>query len=133
MYLEAIEYITQKQTQDNLINGIGIGLSYAMDYFRDACFYAATKRFVLNNSLDTNDMYVIQLITGKTSERIVSYVTKFGRIKKAIYTFKSLNSIFETNSLIPPYEKDNLYKLSADKVKDKIEFKHVYFAISNTA
>ena len=128
MYLEAIDYITQKQTRDNLINGFGIGLSYSSDYFRDSCLYAATKRFVLNNTLDTNDLYIIQSITGKSVERVVSYVTKFGRIKKAIFIYKSLHSILETKSLIPSYEKDNINKLNTKYIKGKIEFKHVYFS-----
>lgn len=90
MYLEAIDYITQNQTRDNIINGFGIGLSYSIDYFRDACFYVATKRFVLNNTLETNDMYIIQSITGKSMERVVSYATKFGRFKKAVFTSKNI-------------------------------------------
>ena len=128
MYLEAIDYITQKQTRDNIINGLGIGLSYSIDYCRNACFYAATKRFVLNNTLETGDMYIIQSIIGKSTERVISYVTKFGRIKKAVFTSKSLYSIFETQSLIPPYEKDNINKLTTKNIKGKIEFKNVYFS-----
>lgn len=49
-------------------------------------------------------------------------------LKKLYLLLKILYSIFETQSLIPPYRTDNISKLRTKNIKGKIEFKHVYFS-----
>ena len=51
-----------------------------------------------------------------------------GNIKKGDSAVKSFYSVLQTQSLIPHYEEDNIGKISANNIKGKIEFKHVYFA-----
>ena len=128
IYLEAIDYITQRQIRDNFINGLVMGLTYFANYSKNAALFAATKRYVLNDSMESEDMPIIQMLVGNGFNGIVSQMKDIGHIKKAIVAFKSIYSTLETESLISPYVKDNINKLSANDIQGKIEFRHVYFA-----
>ena len=128
LYLEAIDYITQQQIRDNFISALIIGIMFFSTFLSNATLYAATKKYVLNNTLDTDDMSIIQSIVWNSLYYIIVYMRDFGRVKKTIVALKSIYSVLETDSLIPSYEIDNCNKISANDIKGKIEFKHVYFA-----
>ena len=128
IYLESIDYITQKQIRDNFINGLIIGITFFSSFAKNAVICAATKKYVLDDVLNTDEMSVVQNIINGGYKRIVVYMRDFGHLKKSIVVMKSIYSTLETNSLIPPYLNDNINKLSANDIKGKIEFKHVYFA-----
>jgi len=128
IYLEVIDYITQRQIRDNIINGIVMGLTFLSYYAKDAAICAATKKFVLNDSMNSDEMAVIQSIVGNSFGSILLLLRNLGHIKKAILSLKFIYSTLETESLIPPYAKDNINKISTDNIKGKIEFRHVYFA-----
>ena len=55
-------------------------------------------------------------------------MAQLGDIKKAIIAFKSIYSTLDQPVLINPFRKDNEGKISAQNIKGKIEFRHVYFA-----
>ena len=128
IYLEVIDYITQRQVRDNIINGIAMGLTFFSAFAKDAAICAATKKFVLNNSMDSDDMAIIQNVVGNSFITVLGLLRNLGHIKKAILSLKFIYSTLETESLIPPYAKENINKLSPDSIKGKIEFRHVYFA-----
>ena len=128
IYTEAIDYITQNQIRDNFINGICIALNYFSNYAVYTTIYSTTKKYVLNDTVNSEDMSIVLNIVGSSFLTITSLLGDFGHIKKAIYSFKSIYSTLETESLIPPYAKDNINKLSPENIQGKIEFKHVYFA-----
>ena len=128
IYTEAISYITQKQIRDNFLNGLVIGISFFCNFAQSAAIYAATKRWVLNDTINSEDMAVVQNIVGTSFITVVVLLRDFGHIKKAINALKSIYSTLETESLIPPYAKDNINKISPENIQGKIEFKHVYFA-----
>ena len=128
LYTEAIDYITQNQIKDNVINGFITGLNYFTSYARNMALYAATKRYVLNDTMNSDEMAVIQNIVGKSYVECLNLLRDIGHIKKAIYALKSIYSTLGTESLIPPYAEDNFNKLTAENIKGKIEFKNVYFA-----
>jgi len=128
IYLEAIDYITQQQVRDNFINGLVVGLTFFADFCKNAAIFAATKRYVLNDSINTDEMAVVQSIMGDGFIEIAVLMRDVGHIKKAIAAVKSIYSTLETESLIPPYSKDNYNKLTPENISGKIEFRHVYFA-----
>ena len=128
LYLEAIDYITQQQVRDSFINGVTIGITFFANYCKNAAIFAATKRYVLNDSMNTEEMSIIQNIIGGCFMTIATYMRDVGHIKKAFVAIKSIYSTLETESLISPYSNDNYNKITADNIKGKIEFKHVYFA-----
>ena len=128
LYLESIDYITQQQVRDNLIDGFALGIIFFCQFLSNVAIFGATKHFILNDSMDSEDMSIIHTVITKAYGMISSIVADIGRIKKAHVCFKSIYSTLETESLIPPYYKDNINKLAAENIKGKIEFKHVYFA-----
>ena len=128
IYTEVIGYITQNQIRDNFINGLVVGLNFFCDFANNIAIYAATKRYVLNDSMNTEDMAVVQNIVGSSFIFVLVLLRDLGHIKKAINAIKSIYSTLETESLIPPYAKDNINKISPENIRGKIEFKHVYFA-----
>ena len=73
-------------------------------------------------------MTVVQTIISEGFNTIASSMKSIWRIRKAIASLRSVYSILDTESLISPFEKDNIGKLSANNIKGKIEFRHVYFA-----
>ena len=128
IYLDAIDYITQRQYRDNFINGLTISLTTFCNYVFNAVIFALGKKYILNNSLNSDEMTVVQTIISEGFNTIASSMKTIGRIRKAIASLRSVYSILDTESLISPFEKDNIGKLSANKIKGKIEFRHVYFA-----
>jgi ABC-type bacteriocin/lantibiotic exporter with double-glycine peptidase domain len=66
IYTEAIDYITQNQNRDNFINGLVTGLNFFCNYAKNIAIYAATKKFVLNDTMDSDEMAVIQNIVGSS-------------------------------------------------------------------
>ena len=128
IYLDAIDYITQQQVRDSFINGVAIGLTFFGSYCKNAAIFAATKRYVLNDSMNTEEMTVIQNIIAGGFTKIAVFMRDVGHIKKAFAALNSIYSTLETESLINPYYKDNVNKLNPDNIRGKIEFRHVYFA-----
>ena len=105
-----------------------MGLTFFSAFAKEAAICAATKKFVLNNSMDSDDMAIIQNVVGNSFITVLGLLRNLGHIKKAILSLKFIYSTLETESLIPPYAKENINKLSPDSIKGKIEFRHVYFA-----
>jgi ABC-type multidrug transport system fused ATPase/permease subunit len=90
--------------------------------------FALSKRYIINGTLDSDEMTVIQTIIIEGYSNISGYMTSIWRIRKAIASLRSVYSILDTPSLICPFKKDNLDKISANNIKGKIEFRNVYFA-----
>ena len=128
IYLDAIDYITQRQISDNIINGVVFGLTFLCEFCKDAAICAANKRYVLNDTMNSDEMAVVQSIVGSSFKNVLILMSFLGHVKKAIIAIKNVYSVFETESLIPPYYKDNINKLSPNNIQGKIEFRHVYFA-----
>ena len=128
LYLLAIDYITQQQNRDNFINGVVIGLEIFSRYSCYSAVYGATKRFVLNDTLTTDEMSVILSIAGVGFNSLTTLMRDIGHIRKAVAAVRSIYSTLETQSLISPFLEDNIHKTPANNITGKIEFKHVYFA-----
>ena len=128
LYLAAIDYITQRQYLDNFINSLSLSLLTFCNYMYNAIIFAVGKRYILNNSLNSDEMTVIHSIIGQGFSTIAANMKTIWRIRKAIASLRSIYSILDTESLINPFDKDNINKLSANNIKGKIEFRNVFFA-----
>ena len=128
MYLDAVEYVRQQFFHDALISGFFIGLGNFCSFAANASVYAAAKRFILNGSLDSEDMAIAMSVVTTCAQGISNGMGNLGNLRKATVAFKSIYSTLDTPSLIPPFRRDNEGKLSAMNIKGKIELRHVYFA-----
>ena len=128
LYLQANDYILKKQVINEFINGLIIGITLFAKFAKNAALFAANKHYVINDTMDSDQLTVIQALLGKGFDKISSLMKELGNVKKGIGAVKSFYSVFETNSLIPHYPEENINKLSPQNIKGKIEFKHVYFA-----
>ena len=128
LYLNTIDYITQQQVRDNLIDGICLGLITFCGFLVNVAIYGATKHFILNDTMDSDDMSLIFTIMQTGFNIINGVAIDVGHIKKANIGFKYIYSVLETESLIPSYYNDNIDKIPANNINGKIEFKNVYFA-----
>ena len=128
LYLEKIDYITQQMIRDNLINGFMLGLIDFSLFACNASIFAASKKWILNDTLDSEDMFVIQSLVLRGYSSIITSAKDMARLKKAFLSLKNIYSVLETESLIPQFEKDNINKLSANNIQGKIELKNVYFS-----
>ena len=129
LYLQVIDYITQKLYRDNFINAFCLSLMIFCDYIINIIIFSLSKKYILNGSLDSDEMTVIQYIVIEGGfNTISSFMKSIWRLRKSIASIRSLYSILDTESLISPFEKDNINKISANNIKGKIEFRNVYFA-----
>ena len=98
------------------------------NYIINVIIFALSKKYISDNSLNSDEMTVIQTIIGEGFSTIAGNMRTVFRVRKAIASLRSVYSILDTESLISPFEKDNINKLSANNIKGKIEFRNVYFA-----
>ena len=128
MYLDAIEYVRQQFYRDAFISGFFIGLGNFCSFAANASVYAAAKKFILDGSLDSEDMAIAMSVVTTCAQGISNGMGNLGNLKKAQVAFKSLYSTLDTPSLINPFRKFNEGKLTAMNIRGKIELRHVYFA-----
>ncbi len=130
LYLQVIDYITQKLYRDNFINAFCLSLMIFCDYIINIIIFSLSKKYILNGSLDSDEMTVIQYIVIEGGfNTISSFMKSIWRLRKSIASIRSLYSILDTESLISPFEKDNINKISANNIKGKIEFRNFILLI----
>jgi ATP-binding cassette subfamily B (MDR/TAP) protein 1 len=128
LYLAANDYLFRRQVLNQFLNGLIVGITLFSNFAKNAALFAATKRYVLNDSMDSDELTVIQSLLNSGFSKIALLMRDLGNIKKGDNAVKSFYSVFQTESLIPHYEEDNTNKLSPNSIHGKIELKHVYFA-----
>ena len=128
MYLNALEYIRQQFYRDAFISGFFVALGNFASFAANAAVYAAAKKFILDGSLDSDEMAIALSVVTTCAQGISNGMGNLGNLKKARVAYKSIYSTLDTVSTIPPYQRDNEGKVSAMNIKGKIELRHVYFA-----
>ncbi|MBO6243225.1 MAG: ATP-binding cassette domain-containing protein, partial [Clostridia bacterium] len=128
MYLNAIEFIRQQFYRDAFISGFFVALGNFASFAANAAVFALAKKYILDGSLDSEDMAVAMSVVTTCAQGISNGMGNLGNLKKALVAYRSIYSTLDTPSLIPPYERDNEGKVSAMNIKGKIELRHVYFA-----
>ena len=128
LYLNSIDYITQKLYRDNFVNALTLSLMTFCNYMYNASIYALSKKYIIDGSLDCDEMTTVQKIIDEGFTNMSGNMKSIFRIRKALGALRSIYSILDTPSLISPFEKDNLNKISANNIQGKIEFRNVYFA-----
>ena len=98
------------------------------NYMYNVVIYALSKKYILDGSLDSDEMTTVQKIIDEGFTTMSGNMKSIFRIRKALGALRSIYSILDTPSLISPFEKDNINKISASNIKGKIEFRNVYFA-----
>ena len=68
--------------RDNLINGFLLGLIDFSLFVCNAAIFAASKKFILNISLDSEQMFIIQSLVLRGYSSIIVSAKDMGRIKK---------------------------------------------------
>jgi len=128
MYLDSLEFIKQQFYHDAFISGFFVSLGNFASFCANATVYAVAKKFILDGSLESDDMAIAMSVVTTCAQGISNGLGNIGNLKKAMVAYKSIYSILDTQSLIPPYQKDNEGKISAMNIRGKIELRHVYFA-----
>ena len=108
--------------------GLFLALSNFCYFASNAAVYAASREFISNDSMDTEDIGPTMNIVNISMQMLVINFGDLGNIKKAKIAFKSIYSTLETPSLIPPFRRENEGKVSAMNIKGKIELRNVHFA-----
>jgi len=128
MYLNAIEFIRRRIFRDSFISGFFVALGSFASFASNAAVYAAVKKYIVDGSLDSEDMAVVMSVVTTCAQGISNGMGNLGNLKKALVAYRSIYSTLDTKSTIPPYQIDNEGKISAMNIKGKIELRHVYFA-----
>ena len=128
MYMEILDYCKRQFMRDAVIAGFFIGLGQFCMFAANSCVFALSKKLILDGDIDSEDMGLAMNIVITSCAGVSQALGNVGDIKKASVAFKSLYSTLDTESLIPPFKKDNEGKISAANIKGKIELRHVYFA-----
>ena len=128
MYMDILEYCRRQFIRDAVIAGFFIGLGQFCMFAANASVFALSKKLILDGDIDSEDMGLALNIVITSCAGVSQALSNVGDIKKASVAFKSLYSILDTQSLIPPFKRENEGKISAANIKGKIELRHVYFA-----
>ena len=128
MYLDTIEFIRQQFYRDAFISGFFVALGNFASFAANAAVYALAKKYILDGSLDSEDMVIAMSVVTTSTQGISNGMSNLGNLKKSYVAYKSVYSTLDTPSLINPYQKENEGKVSAMNIKGKIELRHVYFA-----
>ena len=128
LYIEIIDYIRRQFIRDALIMGLFMGLGNLCYFLANSCVYYAARHFLIDGSMDSENMNIIMTIVNISIQQLVSSMGELGNLKKANEAFRAIYSTLETNSLIPPFRFDNEGKKTAINISGKIEFKNVTFA-----
>jgi len=128
MYMNALEYTRKKFVKDSVVAGFFVGLGQFALFVGQACVFIAAKNYILDGEIDSEDMGIALNIVMISAGGIGNGLAQLGNIKKAFIAFKSIYSTLDQPVLINPFKKDNEGKISAQNIKGKIEFRHVYFA-----
>ena len=128
MYIEAIDYVRRQFIKDAIINGFFMGLGTFSYFASCAAVYGGAKYFLSDFSLSSEHMSVVMNVTNTMTQVLANTIADLGNLQKAKTAFKSIYSTLETKSLIPPFKRDNISKISANNIRGKIEFRNVYFA-----
>jgi ABC-type multidrug transport system fused ATPase/permease subunit len=128
MYLDVLKTIREKFSRDAFINGLFLATGQFAIFCAQATVFAGAKKFLVEGKLEADDMAMTICIVLTTAGGIGQGLSQIGDYKKANVAFKSLYSIIDTQSLIPPFKEDNINKKSAANIKGKIEFRDVIFA-----
>ena len=127
-YIRCNDYLLKQQVINEFLNGLIIGLTLFSNFAKNAALFAATKRYVLNDTMDSDKLTVIQSLLGSGFTKIAMLMRDLGNLKKGDNAVKNFYSVLQTKNLIPHIEAENVNKLSPNNIKGKIELKHVYFA-----
>ena len=128
MYMDILEYCRRQFIRDAVIAGFFIGLGQFCMFAANASVFALSKKLILDGDIDSEDMGLALNIVITSCAGVSQALSNVGDIKKASVAFKSLYSTLDTQSLIPPFKRENEGKISAANIKGKIELRHVYFA-----
>ena len=120
---ESSDYIT-----DCIWKGFFLGLGTFATYCCNATVFYAAKEFILRFSLTFDDFMfttstLMMMITGISVG--LNGVSDYPKAKRA---FVSVFKTMRTESLIPPFLKDNEGKIVPENLRGKIEFRNVTFA-----
>ena len=110
LYLKANDYIFKKQIMSEFIDGIIIGLTLFANFAKNAALFAATKKYVLNDTINSDDLTVVQALSGSGFRQISILSNIKGKIEfKHVYFAYPLNServaLKDINMTIMPGEK----------------------------
>jgi ABC-type multidrug transport system fused ATPase/permease subunit len=128
MYLDALEWTKRQFCCDALLGGLFGGLATFASFAGNAAVYAAAKEYILDGSIDSEDMNIAMSVVGNCVSGVSSGLSSLANLKQGIIGYKSIYCTLETESTIPPFRRDNEDKIPADNIQGKIELKHVYFA-----
>ena len=128
MFLKELEVIKRKFLRDALIGGILSALEFSASYAANAAVYAASKKYILDMDLTSEDMTIVLYVTTNAVKGIREALYYLQNLKKSLRSYRSIYSILDTPSMISPFRRENEGKLPVDNITGKIELKHVYFA-----
>ncbi len=128
MYLKILNQEKATFIRDSIIQGFLMGLGIFAMYANNATVFHYSGVFIRKGTLKFEDMNlamnIVMTMTNGISQGLHG-VTDYGKAKKS---FASVFKTIDTTSEINAFEEANRGKISADKLKGKIEFKNVTFA-----
>ena len=128
MYLGLLLDETTQYIKDSLWKGFFLGFGAFATYACNATIFYSAKEFILKFSLNFDDfMYaacsLFMMVAGLSVG--LNGISDYPKAKRA---FISVFKTMRTQSLIPPFLRDNQGKIEPENMQGKIEFRNVTFA-----
>ena len=128
IYSKIYDYIRRQFICDSIIMGFFMGLGSSCYFAANSTVYAGAKKYMIDGSMESEDLAVLMNICNISEQGVINTLGNFGNLRKAVVAFRLIYSTLRTNSLIPPFQRDNLGKQSALNITGKIELRNVNFA-----
>ena len=128
MYLGLLLSEASDYVKDSLWKGFFLGLGAFSTYACNATMFFAAKEFIIDFSLNFDKFMFVSCSLVMMIAGISVGLNGISDYPKAKRAFISVFKTMRTESLIPPFYKDNLGKIESDNLKGKIEFRNVTFS-----
>ena len=128
MYLKVLDLAKKDFLRDSILKGVIIGIGIFSTFCSKATIYHFASVFIRNETLVFEDMTVCVALSVTVSIGCANGLRGLVFISKAQKSFDSIFRILDTKSEIDVSKEGNENKISAKKIKGKIEFKNVSFA-----
>ena len=128
MYLKVLDLAKKDFLRDSIFRGLLIGIGIFSTFCSKATIYHFASVFIRNESLVFEHMTICVTLSVAISTGCSDGLRGLAHISKAKKSFDSIFRILDTKTEIDSTEEGNKNKISAKKIKGKIEFKNVFFA-----
>ena len=128
LYTNILNFEKNRFLKSAMMQGFWIGLGLSAYYLAFGVVYKFGINFLKNKTVTFENLLCCLTIVSNTCDGLSDILRNMGNTGKAKLAYKSVFDTLDTQVKISPFKNNNKYKLTANNIKGKIEFKNVSFS-----